>query len=204
MNTDEYWTLAGPGSAQTRVLGSRFLSRASQVSDIAAIEAALEEEKRRYHDATHWCWAARLGNGIDLLEKSSDAGEPRGTAGLPILREIQKQDLNDCLVIVTRYFGGTKLGRGNLARAYAECAAQALDAAPRVLRKRLVACRVRCSFDEQSLVYHLAQRFHATVEPMSVADHAELILRAAPSDLPALSAALADESRGRILVENMS
>jgi uncharacterized YigZ family protein len=199
MNTDEYWTLAGPGAAQTRVLGSRFLGWALPVPDFDQVAARLEEARKLHHDATHWCWAARLG--AELNEKSSDAGEPRGTAGVPILREIQKRNLSDCLVIVTRYFGGTKLGRGNLARAYGECASLTLDSAPRALRKVLAACRVTCSFDDQSLVYHLAQRFQATLEPRPAADHAEFILRAAPAVLIALRSSLSEESRGRIAVE---
>ena len=199
MSTDEYWTLAGPGNAQTRVLGSRFLGRALPVSDFDQVAARLEEERKLYHDATHLCWAARVG--AEMTEKSSDAGEPRGTAGAPILREIQKRNLGDCLVIVTRYFGGTKLGRGNLARAYGECASLSLDAAPQVLRRILAACRVTCSFDDQSLVYHVAQRFQATVEPQSAPDHAEFILHAAPAAMPMLRASLSEESRGRIVVE---
>ena len=200
MSTDEYWTLAGPGDAQTRVLGSRFLGRALPVSDFDEVAARLEEERKLHHDATHWCWAARLG--AEINEKSSDAGEPRGTAGAPILSAIQQRNLSDCVVIVTRYFGGTKLGRGNLARAYGECASLALDAAPRALRKILAVCRVRCSFDDQSLVYHVAQRFQATVEPKPAADHAEFVLRAAPAAMTALRTSLGEESRGRIAVES--
>jgi uncharacterized YigZ family protein len=200
MSTDEYWTLAGPGSAQTRVLGSRFLGRALPVSNFDEVAARIEETRKLRHDAAHWCWAARLG--ADVAEKSSDAGEPRGTAGAPILREIRKRNLSDCLVIVTRYFGGTKLGRGNLARAYGECASLALDAAPRVLRKILAVCRVRCSFDDQSLVYHIAQRFQATVEPKPAADHAEFILRATPAAMITLRASLSEESSGRVAVES--
>jgi uncharacterized YigZ family protein len=200
MSTDEYWTLAGPGNAQTRVLGSRFLGRALPVSGFDEVAACLEEERKLHHDATHWCWAARVS--AEMSEKSSDAGEPRGTAGAPILSEIKNRNLSDCLVIVTRYFGGTKLGRGNLARAYGECASLALDAAPRVLRKILTACRVRCSFDDQSLVYHMAQRSQATVEPKPAADHAEFILRATPAAMVTLRVSLSEESGGRIAVED--
>ena len=135
-----------------------------------------------------------------MVEKSSDAGEPRGTAGAPILSAIQQRNLSDCVVIVTRYFGGTKLGRGNLARAYGECASLALEAAPRALRKILAACRVICSFDDQSLVYHIAGRFQATLELRPAADHAEFILRAAPAAMTALRTSLCEESRGRIAV----
>jgi uncharacterized YigZ family protein len=199
MDMDEYWTLTGPGNAQTRVLGSRFLGRALPVSGFDEVAARLEEEWKLHHDATHVCCAARAG--AEVIEKSSDAGEPRGTAGVPILREIQKRNLSDCLVIVTRYFGGTKLGRGSLARAYGECASLALDAAPRALKKVLATCRVSCSFDDQSLVYRVAQRFQATVEPKTAADHAEFVLCVPPTAMTALCASLREESRGRISIE---
>ncbi len=112
MNADSYLVIAGPGHAQTRVLGSRFFGSALPVSGLEEVNAFLEAEKKRYHDATHWCWAARWGVGKTLVEKSTDAGEPHGTAGIPIMREIQKRELHDALVIVTRWFGGTKLWHG--------------------------------------------------------------------------------------------
>jgi uncharacterized YigZ family protein len=199
MSGDEYSTLAGPGSAQTRVLGSRFLGRALPVSDFREVSARLEEQRKLHHDATHWCWAARIGP--DMNEKSSDAGEPRGTAGAPILSEIRKRDLSDCVVIVTRYFGGTKLGRGNLARAYGECASLTLDDAPQTRKKVLSSCRVICPFDDQSLVYHVAQRFQAAVEPKPATDHAVFVVRATPVALTVISVTLIEESRGRITVE---
>lgn len=204
MSTDDYWTLAEPGSAQTRVLGSRFLGRALPVSDVVGVNECLDKERKAFHDASHWCWAARLETISGAEERFNDAGEPHGTAGPPILREIQKRGLVGCLVIVTRYFGGTKLGRGGLVRAYGECASLTLDASPRVLRRREAVCRLRCSFDDQSIVYHIAQRFHAVVEPISVSEDISLKLTLLPSALSAIRAALIEESRGRIHIEDVS
>lgn len=197
---NEYRTSAGPGQAQTRVLGSRFLGRALPVSSEEDVAPLLETERHRYHDATHWCFAYAVGVGSKKREKSSDAGEPRGTAGLPILREIQKRDLTDCLIIVTRYFGGTKLGRGNLARAYGECAALTLDGTPVVTRIILATLRVECSFDDQNTVYAVAHRFQARVDPVAAADHVEFTLHFSPELEKRLISILIEESRGRIRV----
>jgi putative IMPACT (imprinted ancient) family translation regulator len=198
MNADEYLSLAGPGHAQTRVLGSRFLGTAHPLFRPDALNSLLEAERKLYHDATHWCWALRTGLDRELVEKSADAGEPHGTAGIPILREIQKREITGCAVIITRYFGGTKLGTGGLARAYAECAGLALDAATVERRRILASLRVECPFDEQGLVYALAHRYQAVVEPVPEPDRAVFRITLSPDAGPALVAALRDAGRGRI------
>ena len=205
MTAEDYFiTIAGPGRAQTRVLGSRFLGAALSVSDEAEAAACLEAERKQYYDATHWCHAFRIGTGGEPFEKGSDAGEPHGTAGQPILREIQKRGLTQCLVIVTRYFGGTKLGTGRLARSYAECAALALDAATVVRRSLFASCRVECPYEQQNLVYLMANRHNAVIEAVPEADRAVFRLSVAPSALTALVSALTDSGNGRIHVSEAS
>jgi uncharacterized YigZ family protein len=201
MNDDSYLIMAGPGHAQTRVLGSRFLGSALPVASLDDVLSLLEAEKQRHHDATHWCWAARCGVGSNLIEKSTDAGEPHGTAGIPILREIQKRELHNGLVIVTRWFGGTKLGTGGLARAYAECAALALDAAQVRAEFMRVRLRVTCPYDDQGSVYALAHRFRADVEPTSSEAAAVLVLTIAPASADTLREALTEAGHGRLTVE---
>lgn len=120
-----------------KIKGSRFLATAEPVSDRDAAEAFLDEMRGAYCDATHNCWAYRLAAEPDAL-RFSDDGEPSGTAGRPILREIAGRDLLDVAVVVTRYYGGTKLGTGGLVRAYGAAAAAVLDDAP-VLERPVVA-----------------------------------------------------------------
>jgi len=153
---DEFLVLAGAGKAESRVSGSRFLGLALPVSSEQEITRQIAARAREYHDATHHCFAAIWDLG--KCEQSSDAGEPRGTAGLPILRAIQSAGLSNTLVIVTRYFGGTKLGKGNLARAYGACAEETLRAAPKrvVHRKRRFLIEVPPS--ETGKLYRLAHR----------------------------------------------
>jgi uncharacterized YigZ family protein len=198
MNDDEYLTLREPGRAQTRVLGSRFWGHALYVSSETEALRALEVERKLYHDATHWCYAFRVEDNNSLLEKSSDAGEPHGTAGIPILREIQCVQVINALVIVTRWFGGTKLGTGNLARAYGECAKLALNAATIERKIRFAMLQVSCSFDDQNLVYMIAQRHHVVAKPLVSADGARLEISAPRSLIPVLTAQLTEEGRGRL------
>ena len=121
-------TLAGRGEAETRVRGSRFLAVAAPADTDEAARAHLASLQRARFDASHHCSAWRLRDGV---WRSNDAGEPSGSAGAPILAAIDAAGLADTVVVVTRYFGGTRLGVGGLVRAYGEAATLALSAAPR-------------------------------------------------------------------------
>jgi len=120
------------GEAELRVKGSRFLARVEPCGSRAAAEARLEEIRRTCHDASHVCWAWRLRSEPEPGEAWSDAGEPSGTAGVPIIGALRAEALWDVLGVVVRWFGGTRLGRGGLARAYWDAAAGAVKGAGRV------------------------------------------------------------------------
>lgn len=123
---DLYKTINGIAEGFFRDKGSRFLSFASPAQTTDQAERFLEQIKAKYHDARHVCFAWV----IDQTGKSvrySDAGEPAGTAGKPILSQIQAFDLHDIVVVVVRYFGGILLGTGGLSRAYREAARNCLQ-----------------------------------------------------------------------------
>jgi len=113
-------------SAEIREKRSRFLATVIPVDGEAEAREAVGRTAEEARDATHVCFAYRLGQGP--LERAGDAGEPAGTAGRPILEAIRERRLADCLVVVVRWFGGTKLGKGGLARAYRDAARAALEA----------------------------------------------------------------------------
>lgn len=200
MEEDEFLTIRTAGESQTRVMASRFLGVAFPCSSLDDFGQNLEAERKRYYDATHWCFAYRLGHGADLREKSSDAGEPHGTAGLPILREIQSHQLTNCGVIVTRYYGGTKLGTGNLGRAYGECAALALDASERITRTVLAVLNVVASFEDQGLVYHWSAQHSALVEPCESIDNVVFTIKIRRHEIAKFKQRLIDGSSGRIQI----
>jgi uncharacterized YigZ family protein len=118
--TSSLKTVASPYQCETRVRGSRFIASIWPVSDVRQVKQRLSDLQREYNDARHHCWSYRIAAEPGDLERSSDAGEPAGTAGAPIRQAIHAADLADVLVVVIRYFGGTKLGRGGLVRAYRE------------------------------------------------------------------------------------
>jgi uncharacterized YigZ family protein len=119
-------TVSGAASAEVRIKGSRFIADVLHVSSVEAAMSGVETIRRREPDATHHCFAYRIGDSGNVF-RTSDDGEPTGTAGIPILRQIDRRDLIDTLVVVTRYYGGTKLGTGGLIRAYGETASDGLN-----------------------------------------------------------------------------
>ena len=155
---DRYVTLATACRDEVRIRSSRFIASAEPVINADDARQALTAVSREMHDATHHCWAWRLCSGD---EASSDAGEPSGTAGKPILAAIGSAGLMDTLVVVTRYFGGTKLGTGGLARAYREAAGLVLEHAPRAVRHRTAVVEVTFGFPQTGLVEPLISRFGA-------------------------------------------
>ncbi len=123
-----FLTLAAAAEAETRVKASVFLALAVPVQSEEEARAVLAKREKAMWDATHHCSAWRLRDGT---ARANDAGEPSGSAGAPILAAIEGAGLADLVVIVTRWYGGTKLGVGGLVRAYGEAAALALGEAPR-------------------------------------------------------------------------
>ena len=124
--TDTYRTLAGRGEDGFTVQGSEFLGHAAPVTDVAAAEAFVDEVRDAYADATHNVPAYRI-RADPLREWSSDADEPSGSAGKPALNVLQGEELENVAVVVTRYYGGTNLGVGGLARAYSKAVKLAVE-----------------------------------------------------------------------------
>jgi len=125
---DSYLTLAAPAEASLRERSSRFLAYAYPVCSEEEIRERLDALRKRYYDATHHCYAWRLGPRGGRF-RSNDDGEPSGTAGRPILGQMLSHGITECLIVVVRYFGGTKLGVPGLIAAYKEAAAAVIAAA---------------------------------------------------------------------------
>ncbi len=123
---DIYYTLSGPVKGVLKVQGSKFLSFATPVETPDMALSAWHSLQREYHDATHHCYAFRLQT-ADGEFRVNDDGEPAGTAGRQILQAIDRAELTNLVVVVVRYFGGTKLGVGGLSRAYCDAAGTAIQ-----------------------------------------------------------------------------
>ena len=122
---DSYKSIAAPSEGLFKDNGSRFIALAYPVETEAEVKEIVASLRKEYHDARHHCYAYRLGYKADVF-RSSDDGEPSGSAGRPILGQIDSVGLSDVLVVVVRYFGGIKLGIPGLIRAYKTSTADAL------------------------------------------------------------------------------
>jgi len=121
----KYFTVKPEGSDEIVIQKSRFIGYVRRVESEEAAQEFIQEIKKKHHDATHNCSAYIIGE-HDQIQKANDDGEPSGTAGVPILEVLKKQHLKDTAIVVTRYFGGIKLGAGGLIRAYGSTTSQAI------------------------------------------------------------------------------
>ena len=188
-------TLAAPAAHELVVKHSRFLARAAPVEDTDAATAFIASVS--VPDATHNCWAWRIGSGY----RSSDDGEPAGTAGRPILAAIDGQGLDGVVVVGTRWYGGIKLGAGGLVRAYGGTAAECLRTAERRDVVELADVEVECPFADIAAVHGALPAFDA--EKLSEdfrADGVRFRLRLPALPLAALAAPLRDATRDRARV----
>lgn len=143
VNDMNYQTLNDSSQAVYKEKMSRFLAFAHPASSAAEAKGIIAEYSRRYHDARHVCWAYMIGaSRTDFL--SSDNGEPSGTAGKPILGQINSFGLTDVVIVVVRYFGGIKLGTSGLISAYRQAAREAIEAGEIVERSEM--CHITFSF----------------------------------------------------------
>ncbi len=132
-----YRTVAGTSEAELEVSRSRFRCTLERVGDEAAARAVVDRLRAEHRDARHHCSAFVLGPPPAPVERSSDDGEPSGTAGAPMLDVLRGQGLSDVVAVVTRWFGGTLLGAGGLVRAYGDAVRAAVEAAVPVERRLL-------------------------------------------------------------------
>lgn len=126
--TDSYITISTPGEAIYKEKGSKFLSFAFHIDDEDEADAIRKDFKKKYYDATHVVYAFRIGAEGQQF-RAADDGEPSGSSGLPVLNTIKSRNITNVIVLVVRYFGGTKLGIPGLIDAYSQAAGMALDAA---------------------------------------------------------------------------
>lgn len=184
-----YRVPATAAEAEIREKGSRFLAVVAPATDPTAAQAVLAELERRYPDATHHCWAWRLGR--PPAERSSDAGEPSGTAGVPILQVLRGAELSDVVAVVVRWFGGTKLGKGGLARAYAGAAREAVDALKVARRVPTVRRSLELPYERLGAVKRLVHPPEVELVDESYGDLVRLELRIHVARLEEVEAALA-------------
>jgi uncharacterized YigZ family protein len=182
---DLYKTIASPSEGLFREKGSRFISFAYPVENEAQISQQIAGLKKQYYDARHHCFAWRLGADMEHY-RANDDGEPSGSAGKPILGQIQSRDLTQILVVVVRYFGGTLLGVGGLIRAYRSAASDALDQAMKVEKKVESQLVLQFGYHEMNAVMKVIKEFDLDFEDQQFDLECTLTVRAWIRSLPRL------------------
>ncbi|MEZ0469846.1 IMPACT family protein [Luteimonas salinilitoris] len=190
-------TLAAPASHAIEIKHSRFQARATAIETAAAAQAWLQEVS--IADASHNCWAWRIGGDY----RSGDDGEPAGTAGRPILSAIDGQGFDRVAVVVTRWFGGIKLGAGGLVRAYGGAAAECLRLAERLPLVAQVELALHAGFDDLGAVHAALEAFAAEkLDEAFAPDGARFRLRLPELRADDLKTHLRDATRNRVRFEN--
>ena len=189
-----------PFQTELEVKRSRFLCTVARAESEAAARTVIERIRAEHWQANHHCSAWRIGEG-GRLQRSSDDGEPSGTAGVPMLEVLNRRDVTDVVAVVTRYFGGTLLGTGGLIRAYGQAVSQTLDAVGIVERRALAVVAVRLSHAEAG---RLDNALHTTVfarGPVAYGERVTFELYLAPEQQAPFAAWLAETTAGRAHAE---
>lgn len=180
-----------------KIRGSRFFASLERADDPGQAMAFVELLREEFPDATHHCFAWRCGPGGEQVRHSDD-GEPNGTAGRPILQEIEGRGLTNVVAVVTRYYGGTKLGTGGLVRAYGEAAAAALDKAGIQEEPVVEVLELRHGYDDTGAVKGVLTAFDAKILSADYGTEVELRIAVPVEHADAVKIALRDATQGRL------
>ncbi len=160
--SEDYYTIEKPSTGEYKDRGSRFIGLAFPVDDLAAFKEQMAGVKKEHPKATHHCFAYRLG--FDgLVFRVSDAGEPSGSAGRPILGQIDSRRLTNVLVVVVRYFGGTQLGIPGLINAYKTSASLALQLTPLIRKPVSVPYELHFDYSALNEILRVARQYQCTI-----------------------------------------
>jgi len=195
---ESYLSVRTPVESEIKIEGSTFIANLFPVCEEKEAQSHLTNTRKKFFDATHHCYAYVIGAGRSLVRHSDD-GEPSGTAGVKILSAIQSKKLSDVLLIVTRYFGGTKLGIGGLGRAYYESARKAVDAAEIVTKMLMHVVQIQFGFDQTNAVLHVIHTSGMKIlNTEYTSDGSTVRVLIPPSKYEYCSLALSNATRGQV------
>lgn len=198
MSHAEYDIPAQTTRIENRVVNSRFIATAGYAPSAEEAKGFIAAVREEMPDATHHVYAFKAGYGGSVTEGMSDDGEPGGTAGPPVLAVLRGADIGDTVIVVTRYFGGTKLGTGGLVRAYGDAARDVLAALPRTryILKSLIGLELDYTYFEQ--IQRLLAAHEAEIEDQDFAARVTLYARLPAANLEALQVALSELTAGQV------
>lgn len=193
MNT--YKTVQGFAFDELVEKRSRFIGYCKPISTQDEAIAFINEIKTKHWDARHNVYAYVIRE--EGISRYSDDNEPQGTAGIPVLDSIRKRGITDCVVVVTRYFGGVLLGAGGLVRAYSAAAKLAIDAAKEREMTMCSVCELHCSYTLYGKLPALIAKYDGSIDDSAFTDDVSLRFHLPEDNLDAFNKALSEESSGK-------
>jgi len=197
-NTDKFFRIKERCRYEEKVKDSRFIATAVPVNTEKNAGSFISEIKKEFHDASHNCSAWRIGKGNNLIYRYNDDGEPAGTAGRPIIKAIEAREISDICVVITRYFGGTKLGTGGLSRAYGQVTGELLKKCE--IEKKYITRTVEFSagFDFIGVVHNVIDNYKVDLKDSQYGDDVLFIVEVRANDYSAFKEKLTEATNGQV------
>ena len=186
-----YKTLHDFGSDEIIIEKSTFIGYAKPIKTEEEAVEFVNEIKKKHKDATHNVWAYTVGPTMNI-QRYSDDGEPQGTAGIPTLEVIKKEDLRDVVVVVTRYFGGVKLGAGGLVRAYTKGAKIGLDAAKIIEKVMYKEVKIKIDYNQLGKVQNEIMNLGYFIKDTAYTDEVEIVVYSKLEEVDSLTTKMID------------
>ncbi|MBX7153254.1 YigZ family protein [bacterium] len=195
--TDEFYTIHDENQSEIKVKGSKFIATAAHAASPEEAEAFITRISKKYFDATHNCYAYHIGFGASPIFRYNDDGEPSGTAGKPIYQAVLSKQLTDIVIVVTRYFGGTKLGTGGLVRAYGDAALAVIAQCPIVTEIIYESLMIRFPYEETNTVMRLISSVEGKITETHYEHNTEMNVQVRTGKMDYFKSNLIDLTRGR-------
>ncbi|MFC0559275.1 YigZ family protein [Halalkalibacter alkalisediminis] len=200
MTLATYQTVKGRGKHEIIIQKSRFIAFFDRVETEAEAQAFIEKIKKEHWNANHNCSAYLIGE-RDEIQKANDDGEPSGTAGVPMLEVLKKRGLKDTVVVVTRYFGGIKLGAGGLIRAYGGAVSEGLNAVGVVQRSLMVVVHTAIDYHWLGKVEHALRESTYTLKEIEYLESVDVQAYVAVDEVDAFETWMTDVTNGQAVLK---
>lgn len=194
-----YYTVRADGEFEIEIKKSRFICQIARVTDEAAAQAFIAQVRHQHPKANHHCFAYQLGL-KQAIQKQSDDGEPSGTAGVPILEVLRQMQLTNLCVVVTRYFGGTKLGTGGLIRAYSHATSSALTEIGIVQGIAQTACQITIDYPQFDFLQNWLAQVALVAVDLQYTTHVQLTVWLDTERLDWFKTQLTEQLNGRVTI----
>jgi uncharacterized YigZ family protein len=199
--TDQFLQLKDKCRSEEKIKGSRFIANAAPVATEREAQEFIGEIKKEFHDATHNCYAWKIGVGQKQKYRYNDGGEPSGTAGRPILKSISSTNASNVCVVITRYFGGTKLGTGGLMRAYGRISYGLLKSCETEKKYSTETITFSIDFDFVNVAHSAINSFSAELKDSHYGEKVTFEVEVRASKLSAFKAKIIEATNGQVKIK---